>query len=129
MEEKQVATRPGEYRVPDRAPLSRCRSCHAPIVWTKTPRNQSIPLSVASLRTDGQGARWAINHFTDCPNAAQHRAKRAPTAKADGHQPAMDLRDLPDYLQRNGLVITGSTLTDDGNGKLTVEMQTRKAIK
>ena len=124
MEMNQATSpRPGEYRVPDRAPLSRCSSCHMPIVWTTTAGHKPIPLSVASLRTDERGARWALNHFSDCPNAKQHRRK--PGAKPND-KPAMDLRDLPDYLYRHGLVITCSELMDNGDGTLTVEMHTRK---
>ena len=74
--------RKGEYRVPDLAQLSQCRSCHAPILWTTTINRKPIPLSAATIRTDAQGVRWAINHFSDCPQAGQHRQ--------DSHQ-AVDL--------------------------------------
>jgi len=65
--------RKGEYRVPDLAPLSRCSSCHAPIIWTTTANRKHIPLAVATIRTDAQGVRWAVNHFSDCPHAEEHR--------------------------------------------------------
>lgn len=51
-------------------------------------------------------------------------AGAAPTGATPG---AMDLRDLPDYLARHRLVVTGSTVTDAGNGRLHIELQTRKA--
>ena len=116
--------RPGEYRVPDRAHPTECSTCHAPILWTRTSKNgRPIPLSAATIRTDECGRRWALNHFADCPNAAQHRRQTAPAQFAI----VLNLRDLPDYLERQGLVIVSSTVTDGGNGRLLVELQTRKA--
>jgi hypothetical protein len=123
-------TRPGEYRVPDPAQLVQCHSCHAPIYWVRTSKNgKPIPLSAATVRTDAFGVRWAITHFADCPSASQHHkpglaAGAAPTGATLG---AMDLRYLPDYLARHRLVVTGSTVTDAGNGRLHIELQTRKA--
>ena len=105
--------RPCEYRVPIQAPPGECRSCHAPIIWATTRSGKAIPLSVSTIRTDEQGQRWALTHFADCPNSAQR-------------QVVQYLYDLPDYLERHGLVVVGSTMTDDGNGKLLITLQTRK---
>ena len=81
--------RKGEYRVPSSAPLSRCRSCHAPIIWATTGKNRPIPLSVASIRRDESGVKWAISHFADCPSAAQHR--RAAQAEANAKRNTINL--------------------------------------
>jgi len=111
-------SRKGEYRVPGQARLSECRSCHAPIIWARTGNDKPIPLSVASIRTDEHGIRWALSHFADCPNAAVHRSPAPATT--------LDLRDLPEYLRRHGLVVASSTIRDDGNGRLIVELFTRR---
>jgi len=116
--------RKGEYRVPASAPLSQCRSCHAPIIWATTGSNKPIPLSVASIRRDENGVKWAISHFADCPHAAQHR--HAAQAEANTKRNTINLRDLPDYMRRHHLVAIHSTVSDDGNGRLLIELQTRK---
>ena len=133
--------RKGEYRVPDLAPLSRCSSCHAPIIWTTTANRKHIPLAVATIRTDAQGVRWAVNHFSDCPQADQHRqggyqavdlGPRSPSDNPKAPTPGSkvilrDIRGLPDYLDQHHLVVTGSTVTNAGKGRLIVELQTREA--
>lgn len=54
-------------------------------------------------------------------------AQPGPPADASrAHPVTVDLRDVPDYLKRHGLAITGSAIRDDGNGRLIVELQTRK---
>lgn len=139
-----MEARKGEYRVPKGARPALCSSCSAPIIWTTTDKNKPIPLSVATIRVDEQGERWALNHFSDCPNARQHQRAKAkpgrpaqqagpeanpgPQADASRARPVtVDLRDLPDYLKRHGLGVTGSAIRDDGNGHLIVELRTRKA--
>ena len=117
--------RKGEYRVPDTAPLSECWSCHAPIIFTTTRNNRQIPLSVASIRKDDQGVKWAISHFADCPHAAQHR-KQAQAEPTGAKRTTLNLRDLPDYMLRHGLVAVRSTVADDGNGRLVIELETRR---
>lgn len=133
--------RKGEYRVPDRAPLSRCRSCHAPLLWTTTAAKRPIPLSAATIRTDAQGVRWALNHFADCPNVGQHRQSGYQAvdlgslssdipkiAPEPGSKIILrDIRDLPDYLASRHLVVTDSTVKSAGNCRLIVELKTRKA--
>jgi len=125
-------TRANEYHVPDTAPRpaardfaarqasevgSFCHSCHAAILWTTTANGKPIPLSVASIRTDGEGTRWALSHFADCPNAAGHRKADLATpattrATSPTPKPAIgsttqtvNLLDLADYLNRYGLRI------------------------
>ena len=134
--------RRGEYRVPDLSPLGQCRSCHAPILWTTTVNKKPIPLSAATIRTDAHGVRWAVNHFSDCPQADQHRqggyqaVDMEPRSSSDNPKmdPApgskvvlRDIRGLPDYLDQHRLVVVGSTVTSAGNCRLIVELQTRKA--
>ena len=133
--------RPCEYRVPDHVQLSECRSCHAPIIWATTRSGKAIPLSVSTIRTDEQGQRWALTHsvstirtdeqegqrwalthFADCPSAAQHRNPVPPSADAV----QINLMDLPAYMADHRLVVTHSTITDNGNGILIVELFTRK---
>ena len=72
--------------------------------------------------TDEQGQRWAFTHFADCPSAAQHRNPVPPSADAV----QINLMDLPAYMADHRLVVTHSTITDNGNGVLIVELFTRK---
>lgn len=83
-----MEARKSEYRVPARAPIRQCNSCHAQVVWILLGSGKQMPLSVASIRTDEQGVRWALSHFADCPNAAQHRRARAATIEAEPDHPA-----------------------------------------
>ena len=118
----------GEYIVPAGATVSHCRSCQTEIVWVKTGTGANMPLSLATVRVDYYGRRWALNHFSDCPNAAQHRRPPAPARPAANPSgKPIDIRDLPDYLERHHLVVVSSTVTDDGKGKLIVELQTMLA--
>lgn len=61
------AERRGEYVVPEEAPVVACRSCGAQIVWTKTPTGRPMPLSLATVEARG-GVRFALAHFSDCPD-------------------------------------------------------------
>lgn len=64
--------------------IARCKSCGAPIVWAKTPEGKSQPLSVASkarrivVGDDGLArvVETYLSHFSDCPNANEHRSRR-----------------------------------------------------
>ena len=51
------------------ARIKRCSTCDAPIIWFDTPGGNRAPFDVV----DGQ--KTAINHFTTCPHAKQHRKK------------------------------------------------------
>ena len=63
----------GEYLIPDQARVMQCSSCHAAIIWIKTNTGANMPLSLATIRVDDQGRRWALTHFADCPSASRHR--------------------------------------------------------
>lgn len=63
--------RRGEYLVPVRPKIERCRSCGKRIVWTRTPSKKAIPLSLATVRRDGDGRRWCLPHFFDCPQSKE----------------------------------------------------------
>ena len=124
--------RRGEYLVPGNARVTRC-ACGAQIAWGKTHTGADIPLSLATVRLGADGQRYALNHFADCSQAARYRKPRGPSV--DRMTPAgspattgvpVDLRDLPDYLERHHLVVIGSTIADDGNGKLLITLQTRR---
>lgn len=82
-----------------------------------------------TIRTDEQGVHWALNHFSDCPHADQHRrgdSRAIDLAPSTARSVVKDLRDLPDYMTRNNLIVVGSTITDNGNGRLIIELQTRR---
>jgi len=66
----------GEYEVPNDAQPDYCHSCDAPIFWIRTLNNKFMPISVATLEQDLGGRRFGLSHFTDCPNAKQHRKPR-----------------------------------------------------
>jgi hypothetical protein len=63
----------GEYPVPPGARTYTCASCGAEIVWAASKKGFRIPLSVKTIEQDAGGQRFAVTHFADCPNAAQHR--------------------------------------------------------
>lgn len=71
--QRLMGARTGEYLVPDAPEYGRCRSCGAEIIWIETVSGAKCPLSVASIEQDGDGRRYALTHFADCPNAARHR--------------------------------------------------------
>lgn len=67
--------------------MANCKSCGAEILWVKTENGKSMPLSVATKekRWINQPAIDAergfqvdtyLSHFSDCPNAAQHRTPK-----------------------------------------------------
>lgn len=88
------ATEPTE--LPPVGPVSRCRSCGAPIVWAVTERGRRMPLDaqpvvagnievsrrpdgaiLATVRAEAQGeAQRYVSHFSTCPQAGQHRRRR-----------------------------------------------------
>lgn len=65
----------GEYPVPIGDEPSKCRSCGAAIVWTRTapaPAGKAIPLDLSRVRVvDGQ--RVALTHFATCPHGREWR--------------------------------------------------------
>ena len=118
----------GEYLVPRNARVVNCTSCGTQICFTETGTGARMPLSLSTIRVDADGRRWALNHWADCPGASKHRRHTTPAhpvAKPSGKP--IDIRDLPDYLERHHLVVVSSTVTDDGKGRLIVELQTRHA--
>lgn len=58
------------YPIPHGARPTRCASCGASVVWTRTAAGQPIPLSLDTAR-DHNGRRVADSHFTDCPHAKE----------------------------------------------------------
>lgn len=77
------ARRRGEYLVPLRARVEHCRSCGKDIIWTKTAGKKAIPLSVATARKDGDGRRWCLPHFYDCPQGKDWSKHGASATKED----------------------------------------------
>lgn len=67
--------RAGEYALPSPAHVARCKSCNAPIVWTRTEGGRAIPLSLATVEERG-GVRYALTHFADCKDAKGWRKGR-----------------------------------------------------
>ena len=80
---------------------ARCKSCGAPIVFGSTAKLQAIPLNAAEdsegnciLGPDGRvivnpevvpnGWTRHRSHFQTCPNAAEHRRPRRPSARRAG---------------------------------------------
>lgn len=63
---------------------AKCRSCGAPIVWTKTTNGKRMPLDakpelrmVLDVTTGVANVVDAYtSHFATCPDAADHRRKR-----------------------------------------------------
>ncbi len=66
--------RVGEYELPPHTQLGRCRSCQAPVIWTRTKKGRPIPLSVATIEKR-DGVKYALPHFADCVNAKKWRKR------------------------------------------------------
>ena len=62
------AARTHEYEVPADAKIEHCRSCDAPIVWTRTLAGRAVPLALSTVQTRGN-TKYAVSHFRDCPHA------------------------------------------------------------
>lgn len=78
-----MTARPGEFIVPATSinstePLllntARCRSCKAAVIWTVTEAGKNMPLSAATVEVR-DGTLYALSHFSDCPNAKEHRKR------------------------------------------------------
>lgn len=79
---------------------SRCRSCHAEILWCATVTGKRIPINAkpvqgGNIRLDGEcdcivavivapGAGTHTSHFATCPHAGLHRK-----AKGQGSLPGV----------------------------------------
>lgn len=73
----QTAARSYQQRVP--APEKRiantCRSCGREIVWLKTAAGKNMPVNAETVEPGDdvfQPGRH-VSHFSDCPNAGEHR--------------------------------------------------------
>lgn len=62
--------RTGEQLVPDGARVEQCASCGAAIIWCRTKKGRSMPLSAATIVWRGT-QRFALSHFADCPDAQE----------------------------------------------------------
>lgn len=58
--------------------ITRCRSCHAQIIWFKTPAGKNMPIDADSVEPHDDELDLAkhVSHFRTCPNADQHRRSR-----------------------------------------------------
>lgn len=64
------------FTVPEGAREERCRSCEASVAWVLTEAGKWMPLSLAKAERNVLGELVAPSHFSDCPNAAQHRRSK-----------------------------------------------------
>jgi hypothetical protein len=64
----------GEFPL-ENARYAHCKSCNAPIAWTKTSEGAAIPLDLAHV-TQYDGKRYAVTHFAYCPHGAHWRRKK-----------------------------------------------------
>ena len=58
--------------------ISKCRSCHAYIVWMKTEAGKNMPVDADSVDEGDTlfNPKEHVSHFSTCPNASQHRKPR-----------------------------------------------------
>lgn len=78
---KGVCNAAGEYEVESgdlqraKAQPAPCRGCGAPVLWIRTEGGASMPLSLATARTkpDTPGIFLVLNHWADCPKAANFK--------------------------------------------------------
>ena len=71
-------SRPLVFVVPEGAAAKgeKCRSCGAAVAWITTTAGKWMPLSLAKAERNVLGETVAPSHFSDCPNAQQHRRGR-----------------------------------------------------
>lgn len=62
----------GYYPIPAGEQPTKCRSCGASIVWTRTDKGRPIPLDLSKVRGEGAG-REALTHFATCEHGRQWR--------------------------------------------------------
>lgn len=69
---------PGHWEIPAGTKASDCRSCKAPIFWIKTPKGKNMPVSCDTELGQAPTAvefGVGIAHFSNCPNADDHRRR------------------------------------------------------
>ena len=74
MERDMFGARKGEYQLPHDAIPVTCQSCGAGMVWISTAKGKAMPLSVATIE-ERDGAKYALSHFSDCPEAKEWSKK------------------------------------------------------
>lgn len=132
MQNSSRTSRRGEYRVSPTGQIRHCASCNAEIIWTTTVNQKRIPLSVATIRVDEQGQRFALSHFADYPNAKGHRKPAAIVASAPNVTPSdvtIDMRDYPATMQRLCLVAVSSSMDEAGRVTVTARPDTAQAMR
>ena len=67
--------RVGEYELPANAQIGTCHSCNASVAWVRTKNDKWTPLSLATVE-ERDGVRYALTHFSDCPEAKEWSRKR-----------------------------------------------------
>lgn len=67
--------RPGEIELPAQATATTCANCGAAIAWVTTRKGNHMPLALATLE-ERDGARYAMPHWEDCPDADQWRRSK-----------------------------------------------------
>ena len=58
--------------------ITRCKSCHAKIIWFKTQAGKNMPVDADTVEADDQELDLSrhSSHVATCPNANKHRRLR-----------------------------------------------------
>ena len=58
--------------------ITRCRSCHARIIWFTTAAGKNMPVDADTVEADDTDLDLSrhSSHFATCPNADKHRKSR-----------------------------------------------------
>lgn len=58
--------------------ITRCRSCHAKIIWFKTDAGKNMPVDADTVEPHDQDLDLSRHHshFASCQNADKHRKSR-----------------------------------------------------
>lgn len=58
--------------------ITRCRSCHAKIIWFRTAAGKNMPVDADSVEASDDELDLAkhVTHFRTCKQADQHRRSR-----------------------------------------------------
>lgn len=58
--------------------ITRCRTCHAQIIWFKTETGKNMPVDADTVAPEDEELDLDrhVSHFRTCPQAGQHRRAR-----------------------------------------------------
>jgi len=58
--------------------ITRCKTCHAKIIWFKTEAGKNMPVDADTVEPDDDELDLSrhVSHFATCPDSDKHRRSR-----------------------------------------------------